>query len=564
MLRALAAACAVAAASECSPGAAPLPPAGSEWSAGSDSRCTHGGGVPAGHTCVAVCQLGFHAVGGGSINETFTCPAGAERLRPTSGSTFGCAEDPQEQCSAAPPCEDDGCEWAACTDPRPGALHNLCTAECRAGFYTPRADSVRYECVPAAPLGMAWVTANNAEPLVCAPLCSTFPPMDGQHWRTGGASDRRLCGSPPYTNQSCQVGCDGGFDWAQGTDALCKADTGWDAGSRVGWYSCEAGAWQRDEVVECVCTPKVCAATPSDLPVPHATSCPHSHYQSPDGRNQTAGVCHVRCDAGYQTVAGSGVYGCSSDGVWEPHSNPLACERTCTARLPVLHADPHGCKGLGGRELPVAGERCDGECAANYIETDLATYTCSDEGQWQSEGGFSCVADYDAQVCHSDAPAKNLHFVPGCNHTLPGAQCEAACDEGHTGDGGDPMFMCDAAGRWVPKSFNRLDCSLNRCPTGQAPQVASSGSTHCTICVPGDSRKLCQFTAWDWICGVCTIATVLSVPLIIWKFKKDLNAELTGPPLTLPRGEDALGWVSNSRPADTQATCRCLCCQECS
>jgi hypothetical protein len=95
----------------------------------------------------------------------------------------------------------------------------------------------------------------------------------------------------------------------------------------------------------------------------------------------------------------------------------------------------------------------------------------------------------------------------------------------------------------VPKSFNRLDCSLNRCPTGQAPQVASSGSTHCTICVPGDTRKLCQFTLWDWICGVTTIITVLCVPFIICKFKKDLKAEITGPPLTLPRGEDALGWV---------------------
>ena len=499
-----------------------------------------GGDIPTGHACVAVCQLGFQPVVSSVASETFTCPAEGQQLQPTSGSSFACVEDKREQCSAAPPCEDDGCEWTTCTDPLPGALHNLCTAECRAGFYTPRADTVRYECVPAAPLGMNWVTQNNVEPLVCTPLCSTVPPLGGQHWRTGGASDRRFCGAPPYTDQSCQVGCDVGFDWAQGTNMSCKTDTDWDTGSRIGWFSCEAGTWQREELVECICAPKVCAAT---LPVPHGTPCPHGHYQSP-GSNQTAAVCHVQCNVGYERIAGSGVFACSSDGGWEPHSDPLACKRTCTARLPVLHAEPHGCKGLGGRELPVAGERCSGECAVGYVENELATYTCSDEGEWESESGsFSCVADFDAQVCHSDAPAKNLHFLAGCNHTLPGVHCNAACDEGHTGDGGDPTFICDAAGRWVPKSFNRLDCSLNRCPTGQAPQVASSGSTHCTICVPGDTRKLCQFTLWDWICGVTTIITVLCVPFIICKFKKDLKAEITGPPLTLPRGEDALGWV---------------------
>lgn len=110
---------------------------------------------------------------------------------------------------------------------------------------------------------------------------------------------------------------------------------------------------------------------------------------------------------------------------------------------------------------------------------------------------------------------------------VPGVQCIATCDDGHTGDGGDPTFVCDAAGRWVSKSFGRLECSLNRCPTGQAPLSTPTGSL-CTVCVPGDSRKLCQITTWDWVCAITAILTVLCAPYILYKFKKDLEAELSG------------------------------------
>lgn len=399
----------------CSIGGAPRPPTGSEWSEEeSDTRCIHDGSVPTARSCVAVCQLGFHAVGS-ATHAVFTCEDDG-MMHPIDDHSFVCKEAPAVQCSASPPCEKDGCEWAECK--HPGEQQNLCAVRCRVDFYTPREDTVRYECVPASPQGWGWVTQNNADPLVCNPLCSTLPPRGiGQHWRTDSPNNRKLCGDPPYTNQECQVDCDTGFEWANGTDPSCKADTDGD-GERVGWYSCERGAWERDTSTECVCTPKVCSATLIGQLVQHATSCPRGHYQAPSG-NLTVGQCEVVCEPRYERVAGSGLYKCSIGGTWEPRGGLLECKRTCSSKVPVRFADPHGCTGKGARDLPVAGEQCPGQCMEGYIETAAAVYTCTDSGEWYSESSFRCVPKWDAQVCHSNVPAKNLHFV-NCNHTLPG------------------------------------------------------------------------------------------------------------------------------------------------
>ena len=136
------------------------------------------------------------------------------------------------------------------------------------------------------------------------------------------------------------------------------------------------------------------------------------------------------------------------------------------------------------------------------------------------------MLDGEAKICAGQTPEKNEHFLvkqsAECNLTQGGAVCKAECDEGLQPDDGDPFFLCDAGGRWVSQFLsNRPECR-------EIPDAS-----------PGSASS-----AWDWICGLITIITVLSVPCIIQRFKKDLAAELSSPPLDLPEGEeDAPGWA---------------------
>ena len=531
------------------------------------------GSLRAGETCTAVCQVGFVPSVPSAASEEFTCP-GLGPMQPAAGSAFECITPDTRACTSSPPCEGDGCEWAAaCSDP--GVPNGGCEAQCRGGLVPANGlpDKVQYECKK---MGQdwGWQPKNGAKRLQCFKVCPDVPPLLNQHWRTDDANDINQCGRPPYTHQSCKVGCNVGYEWAAGSSLDCLTDKDDNAGTcerkccdclesacgsarrqgkvacetcmeqgdkvssclidgctrpemnswceernddRVGWYTCNIGGWTRDSAAQCQCTPKVC---PAVSPAAHATACPVGHYMY--GTN----VCSVTCELGYEIVSGNKSYMCSARGNWESVGKPLDCKRTCEPQLPVLHSKP--CQASDGREKPAEDEKCVGQCIKGYVVNRRIMYRCDDTGNWiqaVGNGEFTCVPDSQAGTCAEQTPAKNVHFMlqqtAECDRTKGGAVCKVECDEGWKSDGGDPFFLCDAGGRWVSQfPSNRLEC---REIPDRSPGSASS--------------------AWDWICGLTTIITVLSVPCIIQRFKKDLAAELSSPPLDLPEGEDALGWL---------------------
>eukprot|EP01043_Picozoa_sp_COSAG02_P052656 COSAG02_NODE_5706_length_4106_cov_1.601447_1_plen_744_part_00 len=506
-------------------------------------------------SCTAVCQRGYMAKESRAPSETFTCSAVTDALEPPANSAFQCVEDTTQYCSAAPPCEGAGCEWAAsCT--KPGAIDATCIAQCQEGYIPVGGlpPTVKYICqeVPGT-ADWAWQVVGGGQPLTCLRQCPDSPPLPGQIWHSGGAADARRCGPAPYTDQTCKVECGSGYHWADGSNAQCRADADSvepacaDAGDTeccdclqrlcgtarlegldqcktclntvdtthckcdsiqtraawcveppvnpdmVGWYTCTDGAWTRNSVnAECQCTPNVCPAFKDDQLVRGGSGCAAAVYSS----NQTISGCEIECRDGYTKFSGDQDYRCSTSGQWKPTKRKLVCRKACRQRLPVSHADPTGCSGQSGRALPIVGEYCTAQCEKGWIESGALQYKCTDNvfqpPSWVAlDGEFHCVLPEDAKPCTYDAPSKNMR-VDGCNHTLPGAECNATCIGGFepkTNDG-DAGFSCDAGGRWVPNSLDpkkRLECVV-KCRQGEAPDV---GEESCTVCERGDKRPGC-------------------------------------------------------------------------
>ena len=131
---------------------------------------------------------------------------------------------------------------------------------------------------------------------------------------------------------------------------------------------------------------------------------------------------------------------------------------------------------------------------------------------------FHCVMPENALPCASEMPANHMR-VDDCNHTLPGAECNATCVHGFESNGGDRGFACDAGGRWVPKSLDpkrRLECT---CPSGEAPDV--DGGETCTTCGSDDERPGCGPVTRkdDPVELVALVAGVAGVALVLlWAF----------------------------------------------
>jgi hypothetical protein len=212
-------------------------------------------------------------------------------------------------------------------------------------------------------------------------------------------------------------------------------------------------------------------------------------------------TCDISCLEGFtkKDPKSSGQYTCSqSTGEWVP-SVPkprLVCVVVCDQKLPFPHADPVGCKGRMGRTLPIAGEQCTAECARGWVENGahFNQYQCIamyGKGSWSriSPGVLRCVRA--AVPCESAVPAKNMHV--DCSHKQAGVDCNATCDAGFKANGGDPGFVCDAQGRWVPKAvdpLDRLECN----------QVVWSWSNSYRLAIGlGAMVVMCL------LCTVCTI-----------------------------------------------------------
>ena len=89
------------------------------------------GDLHPGEKCTAVCQVGFVPSVPSASSEEFTCVGSA--MQPAAASAFECIAPGTPACTSSPPCEGDGCEWAAaCSDP--GKPNGGCEAQCRDGF----------------------------------------------------------------------------------------------------------------------------------------------------------------------------------------------------------------------------------------------------------------------------------------------------------------------------------------------------------------------------------------------------------------------------------------------
>eukprot|EP01043_Picozoa_sp_COSAG02_P047143 COSAG02_NODE_4486_length_5301_cov_3.420223_8_plen_372_part_01 len=269
-------------------------------------RCKFGGGswhnsnaagsLRPGEVCTAVCQPGFAPGPGSSAAQDFAC-SDAGAMLPQASNELTCIEKHSSPCSAAPPCEDVGCEWDAASCTEPGVPNSECAAQCRPG-YVAAGDAARvlYRCLSN---GSDWGwRAVRAEPLTCSLACPAVPPRANQHWRTGKPDDARLCGAPPYSSRrSCKAECDAGYH-LEG-DA-CTAES-------PSWFNCTSGGhWvslASPDDDGCACVPNQCNAT---RPVDGGSRCESGHYSEKD----PAPSCFVHCEEGFERISGSPAYRC--------------------------------------------------------------------------------------------------------------------------------------------------------------------------------------------------------------------------------------------------------------
>ena len=99
-----------------------------------------------------------------------------------------------------------------------------------------------------------------------------------------------------------------------------------------------------------------------------------------------------------------------------------------------------------------------------------------------------------------------MHFEDYCNSTLGRSDdgCSADCDGGSPGyqpDYGNDQFICDAAGRWVPKEANDpMVCRFipTDCPDKMALHKVDDLRMECTACELADMRDGCKSSAYGW------------------------------------------------------------------
>jgi hypothetical protein len=492
----------------------------------SQPQCLSDTGIPEGAHCAAICQPGYKSSNIYKQDE-YTCEDNRMRALPNpGGARMDCVIEhptipggwPNYKCTTAPPCEDDGCEWASSCDGKPSAK---CTAKCRAGYYsTLAASTVQYNCNGNIPTPHWEVVGHHK--LVCQRACPNVPPHPHQHWRVGGKDDYN-CKTLPhepedYTDEGfeCKADCDEGYTWQSGSNKFCEGDYGSDShephknADDVGWYKCQnSGEWAQENGPPCLCTGVTCEEyEPLHSWDGHHHFCPAGHYHGAD--------CEIKCDPPYARVGGSGRYRCGADKQWhraDPTEGVLQCKRTCPKEISARFSLP--CEGDGygaghNRTLAVSGERCYARCAEGYVASTGAVYSCSGDGLWQREGSngveFSCVPEGDAKVCIASKPDKHMHFGSDCNCSAVGSECAADCDEGYEADNGEQTFMCDAAGRWVTKyPDDHLECRRppTACPSGEALLVNPEDKrTYCTYCEEDDVREACRSAVdkkWLWL-----------------------------------------------------------------
>lgn len=475
--------------------APPCEGAGCEWA--THHPCVRLGTIDS--TCWAQCRAGYSPEKGLPGTVQYKCKESQttgewEWAVAGGGEPLECLR----KCSDSPPLLHQNWRTEGTADlafcGHPPYTQQTCKPECQRGYHlaegmSPLCDTDDSDCP-------SWGTPTRME------CCDCFKKMCGVE-RVQGYKQCTDC-----LRSHAKACLETGFCTDNDQDSWCAQPI--TNPDDVGWYTCDDGEWvRRSADTECKCTPNQCAATEENEVVPGATGCPARSYSS----NQTISGCELRCLGGYEKIHGSGTYRCSSNGEFVPTTNTLVCEAACKRSLPVAHVDPEGCKGRDGRTLPIVSEECTAQCAEGWVESrGTYQYRCvpgksTGTAHWVPTSGtgifaFQCVLSKDAKPCTAQTPAKNLHFKVTekgpCNHTLPGEKCEAECDDSYEPDGGDPFYICDAAGRWVPKSFDRLLCQPAATQSWTDwTKVADWIASHTQIAVPAGVGALCLLcTVW--------------------------------------------------------------------